>query len=120
MSSLKRGGNVHSATMSLDDPGLDTVPVDSNSDDHREARRPDQADSTVAADAGPLAPRPSPDELIALAEQEQADRRIRAALADNGETAVTPQPAVAPSPRSTSSGATELPQAGAAGWLGAT
>lgn len=66
--------------MSLDDPGLSTVPVDSNSDDHREPRRPDETAATVAQPAPvPAAAHRSPDELIALAEQEQADRRSREA-----------------------------------------
>ncbi len=87
--------------MSLDDPGLDTVPVDSNSDDHREARRPAQVDSNVvAADQRSQAQQPTPDELIALAEQEASDRRIRAALADNGGAAAPSSPPAAPAPQS--------------------
>ncbi len=94
MSSLRGGGNVHSATMSLDDPGLGTVPVDSNSDDHREQPRPHQDDSVDHAGDPSDRPRTSPDELIALAEQEQADRRAVA-----GAVSAPPATAPAPAPR---------------------
>jgi hypothetical protein len=85
--------------MSLDDPGLGTVPVDSNSDDHREQRRPDQDDTAVDHAGDPSdRPRTSPDELIALAEQEQADRRAVAGAA-RVPPAPAPAPAAAPAAR---------------------
>lgn len=61
--------------VSLEEPGLDTISggPDSRSGDHHSGR-PD-SDETSVGDAAPSRTRHTPEELIALAEQEEADRR---------------------------------------------